>query len=558
MFMMSEFVVRPGSLNTHLYMLMEGHGYVSDYTPTPKWTGELSWRGAVGKNLRNIDDVLPQSAWSFKRYLTAKNYDVVGTDIINTLVGAPSIVDYTVTAIGNVFCNVLTSQQLNDILTFDVYPKLTAEVRKMAGRVAASVSTMQLVGLLQGFFFRAGWQVLKLGVIRLGTLAAQERRARFQYWQARRALQRLYHLSRGLSVASSEPVLPWLEENVGSDRITSVAESCDQNDDDDDDSVVSQSGTRRKVKQFKVGDHVEAEFRGKNYRLVRPAIVVGVHTRRRDEAPTSYMVHFTAKKHRVLHVERPGARVEIINREATMDRIESKRHIDDGLVLHYNPISTLGTVFLKEASQVIEASQVQACHKINSRVRVKYFRSILEGRICCIYTDGTYRIMYDYPDCKASVITWFFWRTDPTKRWMWCDADRVVVDIITSWRKMCRLDQELQEDEMNDRLSSLELPGISRPPGEFGSFRSVYSTAHRASLGSITSSHVPPKRRLSREPSAISSLHRLEDRVNRRIFVLNEKVDDLHDKMDNLAQLLLQRGLQTCSESPVAAPMQGK
>lgn len=514
MFMMSEYIVRPGSLNTHLYMLMEGSGYVSDYTPAQVAKSKGStWRGGVGKSSLCLDETV-KSAWAFKRCLSAKNYDVVGTDIINTLVGAPMIVNYTATAVGHVFCNVLTSQNLNEIMTSDVYPKLTAEVRKFAG-----------------------WQVLKLGVTRLGALAGQERRARFQYWQARQVLQRLYFRAHGIET-QPEPVLPWGEDNVFSGRITSVTEACDVDD--------SESQSKEKV--LNIGDHVEAEFRGKNYSLVRPAIVLGVHAKEWGSQPTSYMVRFTAKKQRILHTHRPDASVVVVDLDATMGRIGRGENLDDGILLYYNHVSKLGTVYLKESTQIVEADRVKSCFKLNSRVRVRHFRNTLEGRICCFYTDGSYRIIYDYHDCRASAITWLFWRTDDTKRWLWCEADRVVVDIITSWRKMNRFDLEIAEDELFSRFSSpgiapsRYLPRYSRLSLEShaGSERTILrpTAGIQRNLSPLTGTSGDlvakmPKRRLSRERNT-SELRRVEHQLEYRIRVLSERVDDIHNKLDRI------------------------
>ncbi|KAJ8600515.1 hypothetical protein CTAYLR_009213 [Chrysophaeum taylorii] len=455
MFMMNEHIIRPGSLNTHLYMLMEGHGYVSDYCPTQSGKmgtdGQLSrWRAGEGaKSARSSDEIPSKSAWTFNRYLTAKNYDVVGVDIINTLVGAPMIVPITATAVGHVFCNVLTSQQLNDIMTFDVYPKLTAEVRKMAG-----------------------WRLFKRGVVRLGSLAAQERRARFQYCQARRVLQRLWFYSKRIEKLR-EPVLPWSEDYVSSDRITKIVECADL---EDEESCCAEP--RRRV--FRVGDHVEAVFCGKNYRLKRPAIVTGVHSKLRHHDPTSYMVRFTAKTQRILHAEREGASVQVVNRSATMAKILDQGKIEDGILVHFNSFSLLGTVYLKETTQVVDPEDVEPCHKLNSRVKVQHHRQVLDGRICCLYTDGTYSIIYDYHECRASVLTWLFWRTNKYRRWLW----------------------------------------------PF------------------------PKRRLSRERdvSTSAAIMKIEAKFDARVNSLNCQLETLHNKVDNMVQLMMRMRLR--NESP--------
>ena len=413
MYMMNEYIVRPGSLNTHLFMIMEGTGYQTEYDPHNTMT--------------TTNSSSPKSTWKYLKFLSAKHHDCIGLDVINCLVASPVQCDYTATAIGHVFCNVLTAPKLMDIMSFDTYPRLTAETRKMAG-----------------------WSILKRGIVRVGTLASQERRVRFRYNQGRRVLQHFYKRVVGRA-DEREPVNPWSEDFVTSDRITRISK-------DDDDDVI-----------FAKGDTVEAYFSGKNYRLYRAGVVVGVHSKSKlfkGEAPSSYMVRFIATKARVKHKKSSSAAVDVVDVDATLRKIENNEtDLDDGTVIWWDARRKTALVYLHATTQIVKAEKLRPCHKLNSLVRVKQHKQSLVGRICCVFTDGTYRVVYDYEDCRASVVTWLFWRTDHP--WIWSEADRAVVSIITSWKKMIRLDLEIHlarlgGKEMTRRRSSQFLLPPSR------------------------------------------------------------------------------------------------
>ena len=85
-------------------------------------------------------------------FLSSRNHDVIGVDIIHALVGQPMPSTHHVAAIGHVFVNALSAETLERIMSQEACPKLLAATRRLAG-----------------------WQLFRVGVFRVGAYAAQER-----------------------------------------------------------------------------------------------------------------------------------------------------------------------------------------------------------------------------------------------------------------------------------------------------------------------------------------------------------------------------------------------
>ena len=101
-------------------------------------------------------------------FLSSRNHDVIGVDIIHALVGQPMPSTHHVAAIGHVFVNALSAETLERIMSQEACPKLLVATRRLAG-----------------------WQLFRVGVFRVGAYAAQERRARLRYYNAAYLCQKL-------------------------------------------------------------------------------------------------------------------------------------------------------------------------------------------------------------------------------------------------------------------------------------------------------------------------------------------------------------------------------
>ena len=156
--MTGEFIVRPGSTNSNLYLLMAGSAFKNRRSAS----AGLSRRGGL-------------DGFDRAQYLSAKAFAVVGDDIINTLVGAPAVCAYSVSAIGHASCSVLTARAFARIATTQLCPRILCQLRHVAG-----------------------WNVFKAGVLRLGRLAMHEREARLAYYVAALAIQREFWARRGV------------------------------------------------------------------------------------------------------------------------------------------------------------------------------------------------------------------------------------------------------------------------------------------------------------------------------------------------------------------------
>ena len=66
-------------------------------------------------------------------FLSARNHDVIGVEIIHSLVGNQMPSPFHVAAIGHVFVNSIDADALGRIMTPETCPKLLAATRKLAG-----------------------------------------------------------------------------------------------------------------------------------------------------------------------------------------------------------------------------------------------------------------------------------------------------------------------------------------------------------------------------------------------------------------------------------------
>ncbi|KAH8083416.1 voltage-gated potassium channel [Aureococcus anophagefferens] len=175
LFAAKEFIVRGGAMNDSLFLMFEGSAF--------RMRAKLGFgdEEEVDKVGGETEDGLSEGL-STGEFLSARNHDVIGVEIIHSLVGAQMPSAFDVAAIGHVFVNAISAETLEKIMTPEACPKLLAAARSSrAGSCVEFKSSPRL----------QCWQLFKLGVYRTGAFAVQERKARIRYYNAAYLCQKL-------------------------------------------------------------------------------------------------------------------------------------------------------------------------------------------------------------------------------------------------------------------------------------------------------------------------------------------------------------------------------
>ena len=490
LFMMGEFIVRPGSTNTDLYLLMHGSAFRNKRTLNQRTLedqqrqqqgGAASLSNFGGSNKKGFDEA---------RYLSAKNFAVIGTDIINTLVGAPMICAYSVSAIGHASCNVLTSTALARIATNDLCPRILAELRHVAG-----------------------WRVFKSGVLRLGRLAMQEREARLKYYTTAFAFQKVFWEKLGVEGKEKDrrvrraqhegraPSLGLLYHRLPT-RNRHVPRHC----------VVPP------YRDFKgpwvPDDDIEAYWART---VLRPGRVVRAHAKTSRDTAKSYEVCFYAMDCKLqLGVDvkvPPDGRTRVNMRvsarptpdasfeKARLISVSEKFDASEGRVKRW------AAVRFPEVHKVVGAADIRSRHPKGSTVKVRikhrgvFEKRPLRARVSSLCDDGAYAVMFEN-DQVAAVTQWLFWHKG--KKFSWFELDHCIIAIISSYRKMLRIDMQIDDERTRDDEDLEDLDETQSKEGSLAFTRRLVKTV----------------------------VGRAEDDLSRRITHLHDKVAGLDAKMD--------------------------
>ncbi|KAH8048038.1 voltage-gated potassium channel [Aureococcus anophagefferens] len=174
LFAAKEFIVRGGAMNDSLFLMFEGSAF--------RMRAKLGFgdEEEVDKVGGETEDGLSEGL-STGEFLSARNHDVIGVEIIHSLVGAQMPSAFDVAAIGHVFVNAISAETLEKIMTPEACPKLLGD---------AKLASWQLCGI-QIFTSTSMLAAFKLGVYRTGAFAVQERKARIRYYNAAYLCQKL-------------------------------------------------------------------------------------------------------------------------------------------------------------------------------------------------------------------------------------------------------------------------------------------------------------------------------------------------------------------------------
>ena len=443
--------------------------------------GAASLSNFGGSNKKGFDEA---------RYLSAKNFAVIGTDIINTLVGAPMICAYSVSAIGHASCNVLTSTALARIATNDLCPRILAELRHVAG-----------------------WRVFKSGVLRLGRLAMQEREARLKYYTTAFAFQKVFWEKLGVEGKEKDrrvrraqhegraPSLGLLYHRLPT-RNRHVPRHC----------VVPP------YRDFKgpwvPDDDIEAYWART---VLRPGRVVRAHAKTSRDTAKSYEVCFYAMDCKLqLGVDvkvPPDGRTRVnmrVSARPTPDASFEKARlisVSEKFDASEGKVKRWAAVRFPEVHKVVGAADIRSRHPKGSTVKVRikhrgvFEKRPLRARVSSLCDDGAYAVMFEN-DQVAAVTQWLFWHKG--KKFSWFELDHCIIAIISSYRKMLRIDMQIDDERTRDDEDLEDLDETQSKEGSLAFTRRLVKTV----------------------------VGRAEDDLSRRITHLHDKVAGLDAKMD--------------------------
>mmetsp|Transcript_18521 Transcript_18521/g.24077 ORF Transcript_18521/g.24077 Transcript_18521/m.24077 type:complete len:303 (+) Transcript_18521:77-985(+) len=226
--------------------------------------------------------------------------------------------------------------------------------------------------------------------------------------------------------------------------------------------------------------------------------------------------------------------VQIVNLDQALATIKCGGLMEDDVtVLNWNRKKKSAIVYFPETTQVVNSNLVRCCHKLNTLVRVRHHKRTLIGRVAVLYTDGTYRVVYDYEHCQASVVTHLFWRSD--QQWNWSEADRAVVAIISYWKKMVRLDIEIRAER---RYSAF--PSINRRSSTTSLRRNGHVQLH--SLSSSSSIDADNNNTIDPNDASSSLLQQAQQRDSSldsgEMKNIEHRMSNLENKLDTILHFI--------------------
>ena len=121
--------------------------------------------------------------------------------------------------------------------------------------------------------------------------------------------------------------------------------------------------------------------------------------------------------------------------------------LEAGAVVRY------ATVRFMPVSRIVRATQIKSRHTKGAHVLVKLKswgvveKRPLEARVSALCADGAYAVMYEN-DQVASITQYLFWRR--TKKFSWFELDHCIIAVISSYRKMLRIDMQLDDEARRD------------------------------------------------------------------------------------------------------------
>jgi hypothetical protein len=471
-----EFIVRGGQVNDQLSLMFEGSAF--------RIRARASWHdeGDGGPNdydAKKYGDARhPEDGDGFSEglssgeFLSSRNHDVIGVDIIHALVGQPMPSTHHVAAIGHVFVNALSAETLERIMSQEACPKLLAATRRLAG-----------------------WQLFRVGVFRVGAYAAQERRARLRYYNAAYLCQKL-----ALRVHHREVLAKRRQSKIKEDPLTLAKLTRP---------FKPQLWRRAKVKdcdiltkrpesdEFHAGQKVYVQL---GQGEMRPAEVVcelrvrTTHERRdldiaeNDNSNEDGEVRYTVRLPRTRQVvskESVAHDVDALLKKGEMAPLSTATSPPKAQSMMQKTQSMLSSlsrpktglckgemvyarfaenmapqrarivelredgridVSFQNVDVVVERAAITLRHQPGSTVTIREPGCFLErsealATICTVDSDGYYSCLYE--NVPATYVTSRFRRNN----WCWLEVERAISQITTAWRKMVTLDVHTEQRE---------------------------------------------------------------------------------------------------------------